>query len=172
MATVYLHIGTMKTGTSAIQRLLYYNNDVLEKYGYNYPDLNQGFPQNYIARNGHFLVWRSSNADEQKRREEELDFRKKYFDQIKKLSQKYSNIILSDEVIWRCSNHFPHYWEDLLEGFHKIDCEVKIIVYLRRQDLMIQSIWNQFVKANTFNSTDFMDVIRTDAFRGYPTYYA
>lgn len=38
MATVYLHIGMPKTGTTFIQKTLRKNNGILKKQGYIYPD--------------------------------------------------------------------------------------------------------------------------------------
>lgn len=35
--TFYLHIGTMKTGTSSIQDFLFVNRDILLKQGFLYP---------------------------------------------------------------------------------------------------------------------------------------
>ncbi|EAL6169552.1 acyl carrier protein, partial [Campylobacter coli] len=35
--TAYVHIGTMKTGTSSIQNFLYLNRSLLQKQNYYYP---------------------------------------------------------------------------------------------------------------------------------------
>lgn len=64
MATVYLHIGTMKTGTSALQRFLSDNREYLKQQGVLYPDLNQGMPERFRFRNGHFLVYEAGSNKE------------------------------------------------------------------------------------------------------------
>ena len=38
MPTLYLHIGTPKTGTTALQNFLPANEEVLEQHGICYPD--------------------------------------------------------------------------------------------------------------------------------------
>ena len=61
MKTLYLHIGTTKTATTSIQRFLEENKDVLQKYGYCFPDSLHVYPRANKRRNAHFLVakvWR------------------------------------------------------------------------------------------------------------------
>lgn len=45
MKTLYLHIGTTKTATTSIQRFLEENKDVLQKYGYCFPDSLHVYPR-------------------------------------------------------------------------------------------------------------------------------
>ena len=66
---------------------------------------------------------------------------------IRKLFQTYDNIILSDEQIWKNSYMVrASLWEELKEEAKKGNFQVKIIVYIRRQDGYIGSLWNQSVK--------------------------
>lgn len=155
MTTVYLHIGTMKTGTSALQRFLYENREYLQEQGYVYPDMRLDLPADYRFRNGHFLVYsfdRKVQVDEQK-------FLEDAFGQIGELAKKFDHIILSDEVIWHRSFKKTGFWQKLSEDFRKIDCEIKIILYLRRQDELVESLYNQAVKSSQMLNKDFYDYL-------------
>ena len=55
MKTLYVHIGTPKTGTSAIQELCTVNRNVLESKGYCYPDFKNYYAGYSKRRNGMFL---------------------------------------------------------------------------------------------------------------------
>ncbi|MCM1159027.1 MAG: hypothetical protein NC300_11770 [Bacteroidales bacterium] len=157
MATVYLHIGTMKTGTSALQSFLDENRELLEEQGYAYPRMKVGLPNNFIFRNAHFLVHSRDRTIETTVDEQEV--MQKAYAQIEELAKKFDHIILSDEVIWHLSRFDADFWADMLENFKKINCEVKIIVYLRRQDMVAESLYNQNVKSNRMVSKRFIDYL-------------
>ena len=59
---------------------------------------------------------------------------------IHKEFEKYDNVILSDENIWHASNgrKFP-FWSKLMEDAKEYDYQVKIVVYIRRQDTLANS---------------------------------
>lgn len=161
MATVYLCIGTQKTGTTYLQRFMRNNAKALKKQGYCYPKMDElGFGKIYKDRNAHFLAYLSRGRDiEQKKR----DIQKKRSEGYKilaALAKEYENIVLSDEIIWYQCNKFENFWQELVEEFHKIDCEVKVVVYLRRQDQVIQSLWNQRVKGIPGITREFSECIK------------
>lgn len=170
MATVYLHIGTMKTGTSAIQGFLDKNREVLKTKGYCFPRLRLGLDRNYFLRNGHFLVFRSKK-DGEEGAAEEAAVRAEGFRMLEKLAKKYDNIVLSEEIIWHHCNNFENFWSNLREEFEKIGCELKVIVYLRRQDGVIQSLWNQFVKMGQMTYLEFDKWLEMKRHRFFPLDY-
>lgn len=47
MATVYLCIGTQKTGTTSLQYFMRANEGVLKEQGYSYPYMDIGIPDAY-----------------------------------------------------------------------------------------------------------------------------
>lgn len=151
MAALYLHIGTPKTGTSAIQRFLPLNNELLQEQGFCYPDLGYRFPGIGKNRNAHFLVYRQScklKSEEettQIRRLEDEQFCEG-LDKIKELTETYPNVILSDENIWNGYWKRDNFWYVLKDELSKRGIDLKVIVYLRRQDLLIESYWSQQVK--------------------------
>lgn len=61
--------------------------------------------------------------------------------------EKYDNVILSDENIWHSSNgrKFP-FWAKLMQDAKEHDYQVKVIVYIRRQDGLANSWLSQQVK--------------------------
>lgn len=144
MATVYLHIGIMKTASTAIQSFLVENRGALEKKGYTYPAILEKKEPAFRRRNGHFLIYRSRTGNP----EEEREVRAEALRVIRESAERFEGIILSDEVIWRSFGRFKNFWPDLLDDLGKLGCSLKVIVYLRSQDDFIESVWNQYVKGN------------------------
>lgn len=158
MATVYLHIGTMKTGTSALQRFLDENREHLKKQGVIYPKLDLGLPMNYQFRNGHFIVYSAGGTN--KVMEAHVDGQavmEKAYEQIGELAKEYDNILLSEELLWHHSAREPEFWEKVSDNFRKINCELRIILYLRRQDALIESLYSHAIKSNHMLAKSFSE---------------
>ncbi len=143
MTTLYLHIGTPKTGTTHLQKFFWNNAAALEKQGYVYPHFKK-FPDIGHPRNGAFI------KQSFKLKKNQLIFLSEYEElyssnihALNDLAAQYSNIILSDEGLWNSNNGYLKYFVDTM----KSDAiQIKVIVYLRVQDLYIQSLWAQKVK--------------------------
>lgn len=165
MAAVYICIGTPKTGTTALQMLLRENEDELNKQGYCYPSFELGIESFYEHRNGQFLLYKSKHKEGKE--EHEAKVRDMAYAQLQGYIEKYPNIILSEEQIWYRSRYYKDFWNDVLERFHALGCEVKVIVYLRRQDLLVQSLWNQSVKMFRKNKLSFRTCIEKNYFKSY-----
>lgn len=172
MATVYIGIGMVKTGTTALQTFMRENEEVMKKQGYCYPFLDLGINKKYDNKNAHFLVYRSEAEDRETRKAEEKAVRDHAYEQLKCMAEKYPNIVLSEELIWHRSNGNPNFWNRLGPNFAKIGCDVKVIVYLRRQDLLIQSLYNQSVKRLPLTSLTFEECIKGTFFDYMPLDYA
>ena len=161
MKILYLHIGTPKTGTSAIQYFCARNRETLENESLYYPDFGYRFENINQNRNGAFYI--ANIYDDQKKRmyEEEARVRAEGFEKLQKEFETHDTILLSDEGFW---NHpkmtAAKNWSELLDFCTKIDVHLKIIVYLRRQDEVIQSYWAQRVKETNLK-TDFFKYIRS-----------
>lgn len=148
MKTLYLHIGTPKTGTSAIQAFCSNNQAVLNSKGYCYPIMPYTYPGIGRNRNAAFLqcdVYKDGvrQDDEEKRRFlEGMSIVRGYF-------ETYDNVILSDEGLWKASyERRKTLWSDLKKYGEKYHFTVKVVVYLRRQDTFIDSRWRQVVKGS------------------------
>ncbi len=151
MATVYLHIGTPKTATSSIQIFLGDNAELLNEHGIAFPILDYRWDFVRKQRNAHFLVqgWEPEEEEEAEERTEPAGSYYEALDQIVEVAQDYDRIILSDEVIWYSGTHYERFWPQLKEDLASRGLDLKIIVYLRRQDLFMQSRWKQHVKEKT-----------------------
>ena len=122
---IYLHIGTPKTGTSAIQKFLLNNDKLLDEHGFVYP--SHGLDPNGISSgNGAYLI----NLMKADRKEEA----KKHLDKLLENS-KGKTLILSSEDFYS----YPELTYELMP-------DAKIIVYIREQSDLIRADYNQSIK--------------------------
>lgn len=147
MSTLYLHIGTPKTATTSIQKFCMENQEILNKKGFSYPVLNFKYPRVEIRRNGHFLVGKLSNSDGQEDFEKEEALWNEGLTLVHNELEKFDNVILSDENIWNSSNGDKFdFWERLKKDAEQNNYQIKVIVYLRRQDDLANSWLSQQIK--------------------------
>ena len=149
MSTLYLHIGTPKTGTTAIQVFMRRNNTLLKKQDCIFPEFNFRFDGVRPQRNGHFLcpVVKDENIKET------------CFNRIFELSKTFSKIILTDEELWNSCSDSQGFWNSLYNKLNDKNIKLKVIVYLRRQDEYFASHWAQKikgVKSQTFTFDEFL----------------
>ena len=147
MNTLYLHIGTHKTATTTIQRFCADNREVFESKGMVYPDFPFRFLFKGPNRNGLFLGMVYRGSDGVRRRDLEKEYYHQAMDIIHELFQKYHSVVLSNERLW-----MDLYLKDaklvrrLVKDSEKYGYQIKMIVYLRRQDSFIESFWSETVK--------------------------
>lgn len=146
MKTLYLHIGTPKTGTSTIQYFCRKNEDYLLRHGLCYPDLGFRFPGIGQNRNAHFLSHKIYDAQKNRLPEEETKEREAGFKKLEKLFSRQDRVVISDEHLWNEKEIDGMRLQDIRERMAKAGVAVKVIVYLRRQEQVIQSYWAQQVK--------------------------
>lgn len=128
--TIYLHIGYHKTGTTAIQNTLFDARYKLLKHGYYYP-------LSTLSSSGHHNI--GAELLGMRAFSEDFGTLKDLVSEIGKVSA--DNFIISSERLDKLDS--PHI-EKLAEYFQEY--KVIIIVYLRRQDQLLQSVWSQVVK--------------------------
>lgn len=144
---IYIHIGFMKTGTSALQSFLSKNSKFLRNNGLYFPKVNQK-AMNYL---GFSLL---DEIPPYVHHTLELNA-KELYDQLKKeiLKAKEKNIIISSEAFSLISTEYflggngPIMLRDLLNDDQ---FEFKIIASVRRQDDYLISQYNQHVKTHNF----------------------
>lgn len=159
MATLYLHIGLPKTGTTSLQHFLSENRSVLEKYRISYPDVGFRYVHALPQRNGHFLLASYTEASKDGKESPGAEYLAG-LDQIASMASDFDKIILSDESLWRNTPRFPNFWPNLKAELKKRNLDIRIVVYLRRQDLWVQSMWGQIVKMET--TLDFQSFLDSD----------
>lgn len=149
MKTLYLHIGTPKTGTSALQHFFANNRKLLEGKGVYYPDLGFRFPDIGKHRNAHFLSYKKYIEKKQRDYETEKAIRDEGIQKLDEAFKSHNTILLSDEHIWNEKEMIGQTLPALKSHFAEQEVQIKVIVYLRRQDQVIQSFWAQKIKESS-----------------------
>lgn len=126
--TIYIHIGPHKTGTSTIQYSLYQNRKQLQDFGILYP-ISGTLPGKPSGQ--HNLAW---EVTEDERFTKSFGSWKNVLREIR--DSKAEQVILSSE-------DFSHCDQQQIEKMHAFlrEFKVEVILYLRRQDLKLQSQW-------------------------------
>lgn len=65
---------------------------------------------------------------------------------IQESLQQADKVVLSDEHLWNETEWDEERFQMLRMQMEKMGATLKVIVYLRRQDLLVQSYWAQQVK--------------------------
>lgn len=145
MKTLYLHIGTSKTGTTAIQNFCDENQTVLNRYGYTYPDFHYYYKGIARVRNARFLLGQIFHEDGTRDYEEEARRFDEAFDIIYEAFNTYDNVVISDEAIWSYGLR-DGVWEKLSKELQKGKFVIKVVVYFRPQEEYLYSWWDQRIK--------------------------
>lgn len=127
---IVLHIGTDKTGSTAIQKMLYWNRDSLKKEGYLYPET--GMMHYDHARLS--ICLKNNDFNILNQLESEINI------------NNTEHLILSHEGFYHLSSDQLRYLNEFLISLKK--GTIKVILYLRRQDEMIESGILQQIKTN------------------------
>lgn len=136
--TLYLHIGTPKTGSSAIQTFLEQNREVLRSKGIDYP----GGP----AKKTQFSAQSGNGRDLCLAKPDSKEY-KHALRQIQ--ASEFDTVLVSSEFFIAQS-------DERMARLHKAlsDFDIHIVAYLRRQDLYLQSYLQQGVKLHGLCSLD------------------
>lgn len=157
MKTLYIHIGTPKTGTTSIQNFCGLNREKLREQGVLYPIMNYHYERKSVNRNGYFLTGTiKENGTRNKEKEKQVfDSELQY---IVDCFKENDTILLSDESIWwATSTRRKGLWKDLKKHSEQHNYQIKVIVYLRRQDQFMMSRYNQKLKTDFVASTQNFD---------------
>lgn len=139
---LYLHIGQTKTGSTSLQTFLHTNRQALRHQGILYPMV----PTGEAARIQHrFLVHSLHTAGEDHWRAASV-----WAPFFKALhGQPEPTAIVSEELFWHLFEHRPDRRTGAISWIAQMlsDFEVKVVVYLRRQDQWVESWFNQVARA-------------------------
>jgi len=151
-STIYIHIGTIKTGTTSLQHFFHLNRNLLaEKHQLYYPK-TPGFknhtklPLYAFDENVKELRIRHGLDSSEALQRFRKQFKIKFSDEIKPhLAHSKSILVSSEHLSSRAVKKSEI--EQLMSLFEDFDVNFKIIVYLRRQDKMMLSTYSTWVKA-------------------------
>ncbi|TGN60973.1 hypothetical protein E4L95_10265 [Paracoccus liaowanqingii] len=138
MQTLWLHIGMQKTGTSAVQTWMARNEARLFDAGLLYVRPRKGLPAS-----GALAAALNRDPPEAQRLIAEL------LDRVRKAGPALTDILVSSEDF---SVSPPQVAAPLLDAF--AGCRIRILVWLRRQDLFAEALTKQWIKWNGNQAQD------------------
>ncbi len=142
VATIYLHIGHMKTGTTALQRFLAANREAFQDIGFFCPmPFTGGGAVHELAR----VLWREpvfEGPAELLRDETAQSLYQRINRQIEESGCERA--ILSSEDFSESGEESEIFCEAVRS--HLADHDIRVIVYLRRQDKALEARYKQYVK--------------------------
>ena len=149
--TLLLHIGLPKTGSTSLESYFTHHREFLNENGWDYPsleELSEG-QQGTDTRNGNAFY----NENPYKY---EYSVKKELSCVINRLRSglKTHSIVLSSELIWMWN------MEIIIAELCSCFKNVKVLIYLRRQDLEIEALYNQYVKGNLCFNGDIYEFLR------------
>ena len=151
MKTLYIHIGCPKTGTTSLQYFCGENKEILAENGVYFPVFEQKYNNVNPFRNGHFLMAHRYDSSGKINLLEEKQIFRFNMDHILHMFSKYDNILLSDEALWSAHFYKKKLWKTLQREALRNNFTVRIIIYLRRQDTLLNAMWNQKIKKSQKN---------------------
>jgi hypothetical protein len=150
--TIYMHIGTECTGTTSLQQFFFTNRDLLQSRGIYYPaidDVNHISLAIYAAEhlsNVEDLIKYKPDYQNLPREIFRKEIENRLKNEISKASVNCHTIVLSNEHC--CARLFKPEAITRLKGLlDQISGDIKIVLYLRRQDEFLYSSYSTYVKS-------------------------
>lgn len=140
-----LHIGSTKTGSSALQHHLFAGRDRLARHGVLYPDLGvQSGAHHLLAALAHPTAWGIHSDRLPAKRSERLHWLSAYVAEIRRRAEAeaLAHVVLSSEYWWGCFDDWSY--AALAEAL--AGNEVRLVCAVRRQDFWLESSYLQAVK--------------------------
>jgi hypothetical protein len=143
MSTAYVHIGTHKTGSRALQEFFAVNRPLLEAANFHYPDFSS-FASHYLAWGLGFGNWVPTGRT----REELLEIA---MNELRTATAQAvrdgKTVLISSEIFSTFSLKDPGIvgrFKDVLTEIGLTD--IRLICYCRRQDLFVESMYSELIK--------------------------
>lgn len=152
-----IHMGTSKTGSSSIQQYLFDHGESLLEYGWKYPRLIMQNKGQWSTINGNALL----PVPDKFILEKDADQRWKDNWNIIKTDLKQYNVIISSEEF---DTHSPSHWLDIMK---RIYSNIKVIIYLRRQDLLMESLYSEFIKSGQTTAKNIFEFMEEEKVQKY-----
>lgn len=155
MKRLTLHIGTHKTGTTTLQRFMLLNAPLLEGQGLCAPKTPSKYPhknQDKTACFLHYLALKDLEGEYPHKGLEDLVEADRAV--VAKAAQANDHVYLSEERIWYTGAQDAGYWRSMRTVAEEIGFdEFRLVVYLRRQDQLAVSMWEQSAKRPSLTSS-------------------
>ncbi|MCR5102167.1 MAG: hypothetical protein K6B41_12490 [Butyrivibrio sp.] len=144
MSTLYLHIGMPKTGTTSLQHFLTDNRYRLRRQDLEVPQFGLDQKGAGPGRNAH---WMTAYYDDEKNCND-------CYTLLGKRLKKYGRVVITDEGIYNDLFDKPDMISRLKKKTDEFGADLKIIMYVRRQDNYIYSAWSQRAKMRYTETLD------------------
>ena len=154
MGELILHIGTRKTGTSALQKFFKYNREALLRNGVDYVQFTRQKALTFLtSRNGVFLTeYFRALVLQEEANNRVSDFEENY-NRLANALKGEQRVLISDENF---SNYeymsdgvqydMEKFWREAARAVKELgSSKTTVIVYLRRQDEYVLSNWKEKV---------------------------
>ncbi|MDV6344299.1 hypothetical protein [Nitrosomonas sp. Is37] len=143
---IYIHIGSTKTGSSALQHFLNKNSNILSEHGIAYPDVGiVSDAHHLIAATLHPMAFKMHSNVIPDNIDQKLEF---FYSRVEQFLTAARNVrthsaILSSEYLW--GEFQPEFYAHWREAFK--DCNLHLYAILRRPDQWVQSSYLQALKS-------------------------
>jgi len=138
-----LHIGSGKTGTTALQSFLKINNGLLHNHGFHYMVSPQWGDNSHHLLG--FALWGKEHLGLPNIPNIDIsDLFQKMETEINQLDEKITSVVISSELLFEIAN--TEKINPLIEFINKNFATTNIVAYLRRQDEHIQSLYQHWIK--------------------------
>lgn len=159
---IVIHIGTHKTGTTSIQKALYLGREALAGVGVLYPatDLDRGARQRLRKQGEMSAVARRGRprAVERERTALITEFE----------ASGAQTMVISEEGLSGPNPHCAEFFAPLAANY-----QLDVVCYLRRQDLFVESFFNQIIKrAERGLADNIIDYLNSERTRARLDYHA
>lgn len=151
---LFLHIGAGKTGTTAIQEFCLLNRNRLKSHGIKFPKLGLWGESHHLLGHAWGVGWMPQDMMEKLIPSDIWHQAKRDYDKFGK------DYLISSETLTTAFVQKPESMQEIKQIFKGVP--IKVIFYMRRQDLHLESVYNQRIK--TALTHEKLDLTRFPAF--------
>ena len=142
--TLWIHVGQPKTGSTALQSFCGLNRDLLSERGLSYPAMPEELRAANLHKNGLFLASGLTGTNQPDPTPRQSALMQRCLDIIAREFETHDSVLVSEETVWTTVAFETSFcWDVLAAHAREHHYTIKVIVYLRRQDLFTASRYQQ-----------------------------